>query len=91
MGSSSARFSGTDCIGSGAFRASDARLCGLLHWRNAVARFGLDHILGLAKVEERKVSKDELMKPLDDELPAPPAKEIEAAAPEASETGQPAG
>jgi trigger factor len=30
----------------------------------------VDHILGLAKVEDRKVSKDELMKPLDDELPS---------------------
>jgi trigger factor len=30
----------------------------------------VDHIVGLAKVEERKVSKDELMKPVDDELPA---------------------
>ncbi len=30
----------------------------------------VDHIIGLAKVEERKVSKDELMKPIDDELPA---------------------
>jgi trigger factor len=50
----------------------------------------VDYILGLAKVEERKVSKDELMKPLDDELPSSPAKEVEAPAPEASETGQPA-
>ncbi len=30
----------------------------------------VDHIIGLAKVEERKVSKDELLKPIDDELPA---------------------
>ncbi len=30
----------------------------------------VDHIIGLAKVEERKVSKDEVMKPIDDELPA---------------------
>ena len=29
----------------------------------------MDYILGLAKVEERKVSKEELMKPLDEELP----------------------
>ena len=27
----------------------------------------VDHILGLARVEERKVSKEELMKPVDDE------------------------
>ncbi len=40
----------------------------------------VDHIIGLAKVEERKVSKDELLKPIDDELPAA-----------ASEAGQPAG
>ena len=44
----------------------------------------VDHIIGLAKVEERKVSKDELLKPIDDELPppagaseAPPAVEAE--------------
>ena len=30
----------------------------------------VDHIIGLAKVEERKVNKDELLKPIDDELPA---------------------
>jgi trigger factor len=29
----------------------------------------VDHILGLAKVEERKVTRDELLKPVDDELP----------------------
>src|SRR5690242_21409521 len=29
----------------------------------------VDHILGLAKVETRKVSKQELLKPVDDELP----------------------
>jgi trigger factor len=40
----------------------------------------VDHILGLAKVEERKVSKDELMKPLDDDLPLPAAKADEALA-----------
>ena len=32
----------------------------------------VDHILGLAKVEDRKVSKDELLKPIDDELPGQP-------------------
>jgi trigger factor len=31
----------------------------------------VDHIIGLSKLEERRVSKDELMKPIDDELPAP--------------------
>ena len=30
----------------------------------------VDHIIGLARVEERKVSKDELLKPIDDELPS---------------------
>ena len=43
----------------------------------------VDHILGLARVEERKVSKDDLMKPVDDDLPTlaaaepPPAIEAE--------------
>jgi trigger factor len=32
----------------------------------------VDHILGLAKVEERKVSKEELLKPADDEVPSVP-------------------
>ena len=32
----------------------------------------VDHILGLAKVEERKVTKEELLKPVDDELPSEP-------------------
>jgi len=31
----------------------------------------VDHILGLAKVEDRKVSKEELLKPLEDDMPAP--------------------
>ena len=35
----------------------------------------VDHIIALAKVEERKVSKDELLKPIDDELPVPAAAE----------------
>jgi trigger factor len=30
----------------------------------------VDHILGLAKVTERNVSKEELLKPIDDEMPA---------------------
>ncbi len=38
----------------------------------------VDHILGRARVEERKVSKDELLKPLDDELPPAAAKPDEA-------------
>ena len=32
----------------------------------------VDHILGLAKVEDRKLTKDELLKPIDDELPGEP-------------------
>jgi trigger factor len=32
----------------------------------------VDHILGLAKVEERKVSREELLKPVDDELSSVP-------------------
>ena len=43
----------------------------------------VDHIIALAKVEERKVSKDELLKPIDDELPAPAAAEPPPAAVEA--------
>ncbi len=39
----------------------------------------IDHIIALAKVEERRVSRDELLKPLDDALPVP-----ETAAPEPS-------
>jgi trigger factor len=35
----------------------------------------VDHILGLAKVDDRKVSKDELLKPVDDELPGQPTTE----------------
>ena len=33
----------------------------------------VDHIIGLARVEERKVTKDELLKPIEDDLPAKPA------------------
>jgi trigger factor len=33
----------------------------------------VDHILGLAKVEDRTVTRDELLKPVDDELPGEPA------------------
>ena len=29
----------------------------------------VDHIIALAKVDERKVSKEELLKPIDDDLP----------------------
>jgi trigger factor len=32
----------------------------------------VDHILGLAKVEDRGVTKDELFKPVEDELPGEP-------------------
>jgi trigger factor len=32
----------------------------------------VDHILGLAKVEERKATREELLKPVDDELPSVP-------------------
>jgi trigger factor len=32
----------------------------------------VDHILGLAKVEDRKVTKDELLEPIDDEFPGQP-------------------
>ncbi|MBV9288151.1 MAG: trigger factor [Hyphomicrobiales bacterium] len=46
----------------------------------------VDHILGLAKVAERKVSKDELMRPIDDELPTAP---VAAAEPSASAAPEP--
>ncbi len=48
----------------------------------------VDHILGLAKVAERKVDKEELLKPLDDELPSGGTAAPAAAEPEAD---QPAG
>ena len=51
----------------------------------------VDHILGLAKVAERKVSKEDLMKPLDDELPAAAKSEAPAAAPVAETEGPAAG
>ena len=35
----------------------------------------VDHILGLAKVEDRKVTRDELLKPIDDESPGEPSVE----------------
>jgi trigger factor len=38
----------------------------------------VDHILGLAKVEPRKVTREELLKPVDDELPGEPRIESEA-------------
>ncbi len=52
----------------------------------------VDHIIALAKVEERKVSKDELLKPIDDELPLPAAIEPPPAAdePPVAEANQPA-
>ena len=37
----------------------------------------VDHILGLAKVEVRKVSKEELLKPVEDKLPGEPGVESE--------------
>ncbi len=37
----------------------------------------VDHILGLAKVEARKVSKEELLKPVEDKLPVEPGVESE--------------
>jgi len=51
----------------------------------------VDHILGLAKVAERKVSKEDLMKPLDDEAPAAAKSEAPAAAPVAETEGPAAG
>jgi trigger factor len=46
----------------------------------------VDHILGLAKIEDRKVDPEELLKPEEDEAPAPAAEEaakpVEAAASE---------
>ncbi|RBP09079.1 trigger factor [Roseiarcus fermentans] len=53
----------------------------------------VDHILGLAKVTERKVPREELIKPLEDELPAAKAAEpvTAAAADQPAETAdQPA-
>ena len=32
----------------------------------------VDHIVGLAKVEDRKVNREELLKPIDDEPPGQP-------------------
>jgi trigger factor len=37
----------------------------------------VNHILGLARVEDRKVTRDELLKPIDDELPDHPTIEIQ--------------
>ena len=41
----------------------------------------VDHILGLTKIEEREVAKEELLKPTDDELPGEPRAGSEAASP----------
>src|SRR5271166_6156768 len=49
----------------------------------------VDHILGLAKVAERKVSKAELLTPLDDEPPSSPAIPDPRDAAEVTETAQP--
>jgi len=52
----------------------------------------VDHIIALAKVEERKVTKDELLKPIEDELPTPGAAEpAPGAAEPAAEAEQPSG
>ncbi len=57
----------------------------------------VDHILRLAKITERKVAKDELLKPLEDDLPQPAAEAAAEAAqpaaepPAAAEAAQPAG
>ena len=48
----------------------------------------VDHILGLAKITERKVDKAELLKPLEDDLPKPAAESATPAA--ATEAVQPA-
>ena len=40
----------------------------------------VDHIIALAKVEERKVSKEELLKPIEDDLPVPESAEPPPAA-----------
>ena len=45
----------------------------------------VDYILGLAKVTDRAVSKEELTKPLDDELPTPAAGPAEEAVAPAAE------
>jgi trigger factor len=37
----------------------------------------VDHILGLAKIEDRKVTREELLKPIDDEVPGEPTIEDE--------------
>jgi trigger factor len=44
----------------------------------------VDHILGLAKIAERKVGKEELMRPIDDDLPAAPSPPAPPPAEEAS-------
>jgi trigger factor len=38
----------------------------------------VDHIVGLARVEDRKVTKEELLKPIDDDIPAAEEKEPSA-------------
>jgi trigger factor len=40
----------------------------------------VDHILGLAKVEDRRVNREELLKPIDDELPSQPTIENQSPA-----------
>jgi trigger factor len=41
----------------------------------------VDHILELAKVEERNVNREELLKPIDDELPGELRDESEGSRP----------
>ena len=48
----------------------------------------VDYILGRAKVTDRKVSREELMKPLDDELPSSAARPGEEAAAPAVEAAE---
>ena len=48
----------------------------------------VDHIIGLAMVEDRKVTKDELLKPMDDDLPAKP---VEGELPAKPDDGEPPG
>ncbi len=50
----------------------------------------VDYILGLAKVADRKVAKEELMKPLDDELPPPARPGEDAVVPAAEAAEKPA-
>ncbi len=48
----------------------------------------VDHILGLAKIEERKVSSEELLKPDEDDAPKAAASELQLPPPEAAPDGE---